>query len=342
MTAPAPAASLRRQPRIGFLGLGWIGRHRMQAVLEAGDATVAALADAAEAARGEAATLAPEATTAETLEDLLDADLDGIVIATPSALHAAQSLKALDAGLAVFCQKPVGRTAAEVHAVVDAAERADRLLGVDMCYRHCAATQPIAAAIQAGELGRVFAADLTFHNAYGPDKPWYYDRNLSGGGCLIDLGVHLVDLALWALGFPRVVQVSGRLFADGEMLARGTDAVEDYAIATLVTEAGTAIRIACSWNLAAGQDAVIEAAFYGTSGGMAMRNPGGGYYDFETARMTGTARETIVRPPDAWGGRPVVEWAQRLARGEGFDAEARSLVTVAEIFDRIYGRLTSP
>jgi predicted dehydrogenase len=48
----------------------------------------------------------------------------------------------------------------------------------------------------------VFAVDLVFHNAYGPDKPWFYDPELSGGGCVMDLGVHLVDLALWSLDFP--------------------------------------------------------------------------------------------------------------------------------------------
>jgi predicted dehydrogenase len=49
----------------------------------------------------------------------------------------------------------------------------------------------------------VRAVDLTFHNAYGPDKPWFYDPAQSGGGCVMDLGVHLVDLALWTLGWPK-------------------------------------------------------------------------------------------------------------------------------------------
>ncbi|MBR7513789.1 Gfo/Idh/MocA family oxidoreductase, partial [Mycobacterium tuberculosis] len=80
---------------------------------------------------------------------------DGIVIATPSALHAEQSIRALDAGAAVFCQKPLGRTAAEVRAVVDAARNADRLLGLDLSCRHTEAMRRIRALIQAGELGRI-------------------------------------------------------------------------------------------------------------------------------------------------------------------------------------------
>jgi len=63
---------------------------------------------------------------------------------------------------------------------------------------------------------RFYLADLIFHNAYGPDKPWFYDRTLSGGGCVIDLGIHLVDLALWNLDFPKVMNVTSRLFAPGQ------------------------------------------------------------------------------------------------------------------------------
>ena len=62
-------------------------------------------------------------------------------------------------------------------------------------------------------LGRTYAVDLVFHNAYGPDKAWFYDPALSGGGCVMDLGVHLVDLALWALDFPAVTKVSSTFVA---------------------------------------------------------------------------------------------------------------------------------
>ena len=73
------------------------------------------------------------------LEALLRQDIDAVVIATPSAAHAEQSIAALNAGKAVFCQKPLGRTGPEVAEVVEAAQRADRLLGVDLSYRQTAA-----------------------------------------------------------------------------------------------------------------------------------------------------------------------------------------------------------
>ena len=94
----------------------------------------------------------------------------------------------------------------------------------------------------------------------------------------------------------------------------------------------------CSWRLAAGCDAVIEAAFYGTRGGVALRNVGGSFYDFTVDRFDGTRRDRIASPPDAWGGRTLVRWAERLARDARFDPAAERLVDVARIVDAIYGR----
>ena len=314
--------------RLGFLGVGWIGRHRMEAIGRSGVAEIAAVADPNLEAG------APFAT----LDELLEQELDGVVIATPSALHAGQSIRALEHGLAVFCQKPLGRTATETRRVVDAARAANRLLAVDLSYRFTEGMRRIQELVVGGKLGRIYAVNLVFHNAYGPDKPWFYDPALSGGGCVMDLGVHLVDLALWTLGFPEVSGVSSRLFAGGEPLGSRAECVEDYALARLDLDSGAAVQLACSWRLPAGTDAVIEAAFYGTDGGAALRNVGGSFYDFTAERFRGTARETLAGPPDEWGGRAAVDWATRLAAGERFDPTAERLVDVASALDSIYGR----
>lgn len=336
--AGSAAAGASARPRIGFLGVGWIGRNRMEAMLETAVVAPAAIADPSPEMTEAAARLAPEAEVCGSFEALLEAELDGIVIATPSALHAEQSIAALEKGLAVFCQKPLGRTAAEVRRVVDAARTADRLLAVDLSYRFTSGMRRIRELIAAGELGRVYAADLTFHNAYGPDKAWFYDPALSGGGCVMDLGVHLVDLALWALGHPQVAEVRSELFAGGDPLPPNPGRVEDFAAATLRLARGTVVRLACSWRLPAGCDAVIEAAFYGTEGGAALRNVGGSFYDFTAERFSGTSRHVLAAPPDAWGGRAAADWARRVAAGAGFDPEAERLVEVARALDQIYGR----
>jgi predicted dehydrogenase len=323
------------RPKVGFLGVGWIGRHRMEAMLATGGIEAVTIADTSPEMVAEALKLAPDAAVVDGLDAMLALAPDGVVIATPSALHAAQSIQALEAGAAVFCQKPLGRDAAEAGQVVEAARAADRLLSVDFSYRFTAGMKAIADLIRGGELGQVFAVDLVFHNAYGPDKPWFYDRAQSGGGCVMDLGVHLVDLALWALGFPEVdAAVTSQLFAGGQPLAG--DAVEDFATASFTLAGGTVVRLACSWRLNAGRDAEISAAFYGTSGGAALRNVGGSFYDFVAERYRGTATETLASPPEEWGGRAAADWAERLATSHAFDPAAERLVDVARVLDRIY------
>jgi predicted dehydrogenase len=338
LSAPPAAAAVATRPRVGFLGVGWIGRHRMEAMLATGAVEAAAIADPSAEAADAALALAAGATRADTLDELLDQGLDGLVIATPSALHAAQAIRALERGVAVFCQKPLGRNAAETRAVVEAARRADRLLGVDLSYRFTAGMQRIRDLVRSGALGRVFAADLVFHNAYGPDKAWFYDPALSGGGCVIDLGVHLVDLALWVLDFPEVAQVASSLSAGGEPLNGRTERVEDYAAATLELADGTVVRLACSWRLHLGRDAEISAAFHGAAGGAVMRNLDGSFYDFITERFAGRDREVLASPPEAWGERAAADWARRLARSPAYDPAAERLCDVAGVLDRIYRR----
>lgn len=306
----------------------------MEAALATGVIQAAAICDPSPECAAEAAKLAPDAPVLPSFEALLEQDLDGLVIATPSALHAEQSIAALERGMAVFCQKPLGRNAAEARGVVEAARAADRLLSVDFSYRYTAAAQAIAERVRSGELGQLFAADLVFHNAYGPDKPWFYDRAQSGGGCVMDLGVHLVDLLLWLLDFPEVVDVNATLLAGGQPLL--ADGVEDYAVAQLTLASGLVARLACSWRLQAGQEAVIETSLYGTGGGVSLHNVGGSFYDFDAKRFAGTSSELLVSPPDAWGGRAAAAWAEQLARDPSFDPAAERLVNVARVLDRIY------
>jgi predicted dehydrogenase len=99
-------------------------------------------------------------------------------------------------------------------------------------------------------------------------------------------------------------------FSEGGPLAPGQ--VEDYAIATF-TAGDAQVRLACSWRLHAGRDAVIEAAFYGTGGGAALRNVAGSFYDFTAERFTGTECATPVRSARRVGRRAAAAWAEQLA-----------------------------
>jgi predicted dehydrogenase len=310
----------------------------MRAVVADGTAEVTALTDPDPTAIARAGELVPDAEVVADLDALLALPLDGVVLATPSALHAAQALQALDAGVAVFCQKPLGRTGAEVREVLGAARRADRLLGVDLSYRGTAALRAVRELVRQGDLGHVYTADLVFHNAYGPGKAWYRQPDLSGGGALVDLGIHLVDAALWVLGWPEVREVQATLWSRGERLARPPERDEDHVVAELALEGGRTVRVACSWELPAGRDAVIEATFWGTRGGACLRNLDGSFYDLVGERFDGRRTERLTTVPDPWGGRTIVAWARQLAVDPAYDVEADRHATVAAVLDAVYGR----
>lgn len=291
------------------------------------------------ASRAAAELLQSDVTCTDAFEDLLALEVDGMVIATPSALHAKQAIAALERGVAVFCQKPLARTAAETHGVIEAARRANRLLAVDLSYRFTAGMQAIRELIQSGELGEIYAIEAVFHNAYGPDKAWFYDVKSAGGGCLLDLGIHLVDLGLWALGFPPVEAAHGSVRArHGAEFRRGAG-VENYAAGQVELAGGTLMQLACSWHAPTGCDARIELVFLGTKGGASFRNVNGSFFDFVAEQfLSDRSRRLLTAPPDAWSGRAVIQWAQRLTISPEFNPEIQHLTTVARVLDALYGR----
>ncbi|HEX9943960.1 MAG TPA: Gfo/Idh/MocA family oxidoreductase [Thermoanaerobaculia bacterium] len=338
-----------KPPRLGFVGLGWIGAMRLEALAEAGAAEVVALCESVPDRLAEAGKVHPQAARFADYEGLIERaeelNLDGVVIATPNALHAPQTLAALERGLAVFCQKPLALDAREARQMVEAARHADRLLGVDYSYRFTDGATELRRRIQAGELGRIFSLELVFHNAYGPDKPWCYDPRLSGGGALMDLGVHLIDLAFWLLDDPAVRRVRGGVFRRGERLSLGRMAptgqvgVDDFASAWLDLQDGDVIvSLAVSWNAHAGRDCLIRVTAFGTEGGAEFRNVNGSFYDFELERFSGRSGEVVTRESKDWLGRAILDWARRLAESKRFDPEIERSVRVSEVVDGIYGR----
>ena len=334
-----------RRPTLAFLGTGWIGRARLSAVVESGRADVVGVADPSPAARAAALEIAPGAEPVAELGGLLELQPDGVVIASPSALHAGQAGRVLRHGAAVFCQKPLGRSEAETRLLIDTAKRTDRLLHVDLSYRYVDGIEALRSLVQQGEIGRVFAVDLTFHNAYGPDRPWFYSRRQAGGGCLLDLGTHLVDLALWVLDHPEPRTVRAHLFREGRPLDASADHVEDFAAAEVEMEDGTLLRLACSWKLAAGRDAVIRADFHGTEGGVSWRNVDGSFHDFGVERFSGTSRSSLVEgggvAPRTWGGGAILEWVDRLRRGGYYDRRVEEILPVARLLDQMYRQGTT-
>lgn len=323
------------KPKLGFAGLGWIGAQRMQVLAASGAADVAVLCEPDPRRLGAAcAALERPPTVCRSFDDLVGQPLDGIVIATPNALHEPQVRAALERNLPVFCQKPLALTRAGTARLVALARQRNLPLGVDWSYRHLAGVDELRTRIQSGDIGAVIAAELCFHNSYGPDAAWYYDIERSGGGCLLDLGSHLLDLCHWLLGVRDPVEVRARCWQQGELLRAPVTRCEDFVLASLDYAGGMRVHLACSWRAAAGRGAVIGCRIFGARGGAEIRNFGGSFYDFEVSFHRGAESELLGAPPDPWPGRALVEWARRLPRGANDDADC--LLATADVIDRIY------
>jgi len=226
---------------IAFIGTGWTGLNQMKHLLDEDICYPVAIFEPDTKNARKAYDLAPDAIVYGDLNDLLESQPDGIVIATPNVFHSAHSMKALQRGIAVFCQEPLALTADETRKVISAAYVGNRLLGVDFPYRSADGIQKIMTLRK--DLGQIYAVDLVFNNSSVLEKSWSGDPALSGGGCLFDSGIHLIDLALWMLDFPEITKISSTLISNGVIIEPGRNLVEDYVSAKMETDTGVAIRM---------------------------------------------------------------------------------------------------
>jgi predicted dehydrogenase len=336
MSAKPKIQPLARVPRLGFVGLGWIGRKRLDAIAASGAIHVAALTDADTSRIAEAKQIYSDARDIPSVEALLAEDLDGVVIATPNGAHAEQVLACLERGLPVFCQKPLATTAGDTQRVIEAAQNADRLLATDYSYRHVQGMSRLRDMIRSNEFGEVLSLDLIFHNAYGPSKQWCHDRVQAGGGCLLDLGVHLVDLALWLQSSSELRVIGSRLFAQGKPRRRASEDIEDLAYVELECSNGALVRIACSWHANIGCDAIIRADLHAQLGGASWYNVNHSFVDFNVDVFHGTRRDCIGASRDDWGPGALNQWVERLRHDPSFDSSAWDILTGARLIEEAY------
>ncbi len=201
----------------------------------------------------------------ENYRDLLALpDLDAVDICTPNYLHSIIAVEALEHGLHVFCEKPDAVSVTEVERMQAAAEKSGKVLMVMRNNRFMPISSFAKKYIADGKMGEIYAARCGWQRRRGiPGKGgWFTTKAQSGGGPLIDLGVHMIDLAVWLMGSPRPVAVSGqtfRKFADaddvsdsehssfGDKVAGGTFDVEDLAMGFVRFENGAVLQVEFSW-----------------------------------------------------------------------------------------------
>ncbi|WP_435101654.1 Gfo/Idh/MocA family protein [Halarchaeum sp. P4] len=196
--------------RFGVVGCGGMGRTHAGNARELGHHVVAG-ADVVDGVR-ETFTEDFHAAGYANHEEMYDEeDLDAVVITTPNKFHEPAAVDALERDIAVLCEKPLAHTLESAERIVAAAEESDALLMVGFHNRFTTPAEVFTTRRDAGEFGDVTHIEANYLRRRGIPGlgSWFTNHELSGGGALIDIGVHAIDLALYLADFPEVVEVTG-------------------------------------------------------------------------------------------------------------------------------------
>ncbi len=264
--------------RVGVIGLG-MGRHHIAGYQGILAARVVALADMNEALLKEIGDKYGVEKRYTDAEEMLEREhLDMVSIVTPNKFHKALTIAAFAAGCHVLCEKPMAMSAAEGREMLAAARRANKRLMINFSYRFTEQSMALKAQVDAGILGDVYFGRTVWHRRRGLPGfgGWFGQKALSGGGPLIDLGVHRLDLALWLMGYPQPVWVLGSIYNPiGSALApeKGTPFdVEDLAVGLVKFANGATLEIEASWAANIKELELMETRLYGTKAGLVQRN----------------------------------------------------------------------
>lgn len=214
--------------------------------------------------------------------DLLsNADIDAVSICTWNDTHADIAIAALEAGKHVLLEKPLCKTVDEAHAIEKAAAKhKDRVFQVGFVRRHGTNAHVLKKFIDNGDLGTIYYAKASYLRALGNPGGWFADKSRSGGGPLIDLGVHVIDLSWYLMGKPKIHSVSGNVYnrlgnrshIANKSFYKAADydpeknTVEDMVNALIRFENGASIMVDASYSLHAPGD-TAELKVFGEKGG---------------------------------------------------------------------------
>jgi predicted dehydrogenase len=215
--------------------------------------------------------------------------LDIVSIAAPNHLHRPMSLAAFDAGCHVLCEKPMALNASEGRTMLEASQKAGKRLMINFSFRFIPQSMALWRQVESGMLGEIYYARTAWLRRRGMPGfgGWFGQKALSGGGPLIDLGVHRLDLALWLMGYPKPVYVIGNCVHSiaKELAAQEGKLfdVEDFASGYIQFDNGATLCLEASWTSHIKEKELMETRLFGTKGGAHHCNLDEGYeFDVET------------------------------------------------------------
>lgn len=249
--------------RIGFVGGGMVARWHADVLASFPRATVAAIADIDAETRDEFTDAYDVDGAFEDYETMLEeCDLDVVVVAVPNALHADVAVAALERGVHAFVEKPLADDLTAAERIRAAERESDATVAVGFMRPFESNVARVKEALDDGEFGEVYEVDLEYVRRRGIPAmgSWFTDPDAAGGGAAVDIGVHMLHLALHLLEFPAVETVSATTGAHfggadytslkmwGEEAPADPDFdVEDHARALIRTADGATVHLNCAW-----------------------------------------------------------------------------------------------
>ncbi|MCG7410120.1 Gfo/Idh/MocA family oxidoreductase [Paenibacillus sp. ACRRX] len=249
-------------------------------------------------------------------------DLDIIDICSPNYLHATVAIAALEHGFHVFCEKPDAISPEEAIKMQEAAERSGKVLMVMRNNRFRPRSRFLKQWINDGGAGELYTGRCGWLRRKGiPGKGgWFTTKSMSGGGPLIDLGVHMIDLAVWLMGNPKPISVTGATYSHfGQAHIKGetrvvegnTYDVEDLATGFIRFDNGATLQVEVSWASHIEQDELFV-EMRGTKAGFSLKNE-------EFKLFTDMAGEPLNQMPQVpmggWGHQENVNHFVDVVRG---------------------------
>ena len=253
--------------RVGIIGAGWPGQQHARAIRASKAAVLEALAEAEDGRTAEfTRTYSPKKVYRDYGDLLSNPQVAAVIICLPNHLHFPATLAALRAGKHVLCEKPPTLNGAEMRILQEEAERRGLVYFFSRQFRFTPAMRLARDLISREKLGAIYFAEAVWVRSRGIPSGlggWFTEKKRSGGGALIDIGIHALDSAWYLMGTPRPVSVTAAVFQNFKHLVQTPIFdVEDTAFAFIRFENGAVVQLKTSWagNLT---DEIPEGSVFG-------------------------------------------------------------------------------
>ncbi|MCX7847741.1 MAG: Gfo/Idh/MocA family oxidoreductase [bacterium] len=330
--------------RVGVVGLG-MGRNHITGFKSHPQAEVVAISDTNEARLREIGDQHGIPARYTAFDEMLAREhLDIVAIATPNAFHMPQTVAALKAGCHVLCEKPMAINAQEARLMLDTARAAGKRIMINFSYRFTEQSWALKQQVDSGILGEIYFARTVWHRRRGIPGfgGWFGQKTLAGGGPLIDLGVHRLDLALWLMGYPTPVWVLGstynHLASDLARRENKTFDVEDFAVGIVKFANGATLIVEASWAANIKERELMETRLLGTKGGLVQHNINEGY-SFEAElyfERNGCHFDMRLHPPVPAVKSPMYHFVESILTNTPHIATGEEGLVVMQLLDALY------